>query len=125
MLRSKGTTVVVSTNYLDEAIALCDTVVVLRAGKVLISDTPQALVNRAGSCLDIDCTAGSVQALEQALLGTDGVLRTRPTSTGISVFLHGSALPEPVLKTAIEVTSIKGFRLRGADLAEVFQALEA
>ena len=124
LLRSLGTTVVVSTNYLDEAIALCDTVAVLRAGKVIISDTPQALVARAGSCLDIECARSAVKALERALMGTDGVLRTHPTSTGLSVFLRGDALPDPILRTALQTTTIWGFRLRGADLAEVFHALE-
>lgn len=125
VLRASGTTVVVSTNYLDEAVALCDTVVVLRAGKVLVSDTPQALVARAGSCLDIECSADAVQALEQALIGANGVLRTHPTATGLSVFLQGGAVSDPVIRTALQATSIHGFRLRAADLAEVFQALEA
>ena len=125
VLRSLGTSVVVSTNYLDEAIALCDTVAVLRAGKVIISDTPQALVERAGSCLDIECAVGAVEALERALIGTDGVLRTHPTSTGLSVFLQGNTPPDPILRTALQTTTIRGFRLRGADLAEVFHALEA
>lgn len=124
VLRSIGKTVVVSTNYLDEAVALCDTVVVLRDGKVLVSDTPVGLVARAGSCLDIECTEGAVEALERALTGTDGVLRTHPTSTGVSVFLKGTAQPDPIIRAALQIAAIRGFRVRAADLAEVFRALE-
>jgi len=124
VLRSFGTTVIVSTNYLDEAIALCDTVAVLRAGRVIVSDTPEGLVARAGSCLDIECTAGAGEALKAALVHTEGVLRTQLTPTGLSVFLQGSALPDPILRTALQTTTIRGFRMRGADLAEVFHALE-
>ena len=45
-LREAGTTVLLVTHELDEAEALCDTVVVMRAGKVLDSGPPAALVAR-------------------------------------------------------------------------------
>lgn len=125
VLRSVGTSVIVSTNYLDEAIALCDTVAVLREGRVIVVDTPQGLVARAGSCLDIECSAGAGDALKAALLTADGVLRTQPTPTGLSVFLQGDTLPDPIIRTALQTATIRGFRVRGADLAEVFHALEA
>lgn len=124
LLRSAGATVVVSTNYLDEAVALCDTVVVLRAGQTLIATTPQALVSRAGSCLDIECAAPASQAILKELSGMVGILRIEPTPTGLSVFLHGSMVAEPVIRATLKVATINGFRTRGADLAEVFNALE-
>jgi ABC-2 type transport system ATP-binding protein len=124
LLRSGGTTVVVSTNYLDEAVALCDTVAVLRAGQTLIATTPQALVSRAGSCLDIECTAPASRAILKELTGMAGILRIEPTPTGLSVFLHGSTVADPVIRAALKTATIEGFRTRGADLAEVFSALE-
>jgi ABC-2 type transport system ATP-binding protein len=45
-LREGGTTVLLVTHELDEAEALCDTVVVMRAGQVLDSGPPAALVAR-------------------------------------------------------------------------------
>jgi ABC-2 type transport system ATP-binding protein len=123
-LRSVGTTVVVSTNYLDEALALCDRVTVLRAGRLIASDTPQALVARAGYCLDIECAMAAAEALATSFAGADGVLRTQFTSTGLSVFLQGNILPDPVIRTVLQTTTIQGFRVRGADLSEVFHALE-
>lgn len=51
LLRAGGTTVIVSTNYLDEALALCDTVSVLRGGRLLVTDTPAALVTLFASGL--------------------------------------------------------------------------
>jgi ABC-2 type transport system ATP-binding protein len=45
-LRDAGTTVLLVTHELDEAEALCDTVVVMRAGKVLDSGPPAELVAR-------------------------------------------------------------------------------
>jgi ABC-2 type transport system ATP-binding protein len=124
VLRSLGVTVVASTNYLDEAVALCDTVAVLRAGRLIVTDTPLALVKREGSCLDIECDLEVIPVLEPALAGLDGVLRTRPTPTGLSVFLRGDSLPEPVVRAALAAASLRGFKLREADLLEVFHSLE-
>jgi ABC-2 type transport system ATP-binding protein len=124
MLRSHGITVIVSTNYLDEAVALCDTVAVLRAGKLLARDTPEALAARAGYCLDIECAGDAAKTLAEAFTDHDGVLRVQPTASGISIFLRGSAVPESAILHAMNAAKIKGFRGRGADLAEVFQTLE-
>jgi ABC-2 type transport system ATP-binding protein len=123
-LVSTGTSIVVSTNYLDEALALCDTVAVLRTGTLLTHETPQALVARAGSCLDITCDAAGRDAVVQALSGMDGILRIQQTPAGLSLFLTGTIVPDEVVRRIFPVTSLTGFRLRGADLAEVFRALD-
>jgi ABC-2 type transport system ATP-binding protein len=123
-LKSTGTSMVVSTNYLDEALALCDMVAVLRDGKLLTYETPQTLVARAGSCLDITCEAAGSAALEQALSGMDGILRVEQTPAGVSIFLTGTTVPEEVMRSVFPITAINGFRIRGADLAEVFRALD-
>jgi ABC-2 type transport system ATP-binding protein len=123
-LVSTGTSIVVSTNYLDEALALCDTVAVLRTGTLLTHETPQALVARAGSCLDITCDAAGRDAVVQALSGMDGILRLQQTPAGLSLFLTGTIVPDEVVRRIFPVTSLTGFRLRGADLAEVFRALD-
>ena len=123
-LKSTGTTIVASTNYLDEALALCDTVAVLRSGKLLINETPQALVARAGSCLDIECSTEAGEAITQALAEVDDILRINQTSTGLSIFLKGNTVPDDVMRQVLQAAAITGFRLRSADLAEVFRALE-
>ena len=124
LLRSGGTTVIVSTNYLDEALALCDRAAVLRGGRILVTEPPEALVARAGTCLDIACRQEDQEAIAAALADTDSVYRITATPSGVSVFLEGSAVPEPVLRQVMATAPITGFRLRGADMAEVFHALD-
>jgi len=45
-LRKSGCTVLLSTNYLDEAEALCDRVAMLRDGRLVVEDTPSVRWNR-------------------------------------------------------------------------------
>lgn len=123
-LKASGTTIVVSTNYLDEAQALCDTVAVLREGKLLTYETPDELVARAGSCLDVECKTEATQRISRALSSKDGILRISETPTGLSIFLNGQTMPDDIMRMVLQNATVNGFRARGADLAEVFRALE-
>lgn len=44
-IRSKGTTVVLTTHYMDEAEELCDRVAVIESGKIIAMDTPDTLID--------------------------------------------------------------------------------
>lgn len=44
-IRSKGTTVVITTHYMDEAERLCDRVGVMESGKIIALDTPSQLID--------------------------------------------------------------------------------
>src|SRR5438105_10957079 len=52
-LKAKGRTVVLTTNYLDEAEALCDHMIILRSGKIIAEGSPKDLTNRTGRSLEI------------------------------------------------------------------------
>ena len=43
-IRKRGTTVFLTTHYLDEAEVLCDRVAIMDAGKIIALDTPRALI---------------------------------------------------------------------------------
>ncbi len=43
-VRASGTTVVITTHYMDEAEHLCDRIAIMDAGKVIACDTPEALI---------------------------------------------------------------------------------
>jgi ABC-2 type transport system ATP-binding protein len=45
-IRSKGTTVVITTHYMDEAEQLCDRVAIVEKGKIIAIDSPDALIDR-------------------------------------------------------------------------------
>ncbi len=44
-IRNRGTTVVITTHYMDEAEILCDRVAIIDAGKIIAIDEPNALID--------------------------------------------------------------------------------
>ena len=71
-LRSDGTTVLLTTHYLDEAAHLADEVAIILGGRVVEYGTPEVLARQAGS-------KRTVSWIE------DGVERTEPTTTPTAV----------------------------------------
>jgi len=123
-LRAEGRTVLLATNYLDEAEALCDRVAILRAGRLLAEDTPAALIGRAGRCLDFVCTPSERSRVAALLRARVDVLRLEETPAGVTAYLATGAAAEEVARAVIAATPVESFRARSPDLAEVFRALE-
>jgi len=44
-IRDKGTTVIITTHYMDEAEVLCDRVAIIDAGKIIAMDSPDGLID--------------------------------------------------------------------------------
>jgi lipooligosaccharide transport system ATP-binding protein len=57
-LREAGTTVLITTHYMDEAQRLCDEVAIIAAGKVIGSGSPAELIasRLAPEAVEVDCT---------------------------------------------------------------------
>lgn len=124
-LRASGRTVVLTTNYLDEAEALCDRVAILRAGKLLAEDTPAALTARTGRCLELECRSQNAAEVHDLLRLHRGVLRSEIAEFGLRVYVSAGTNPEDVVHEARDICSFDGFRTRSPDLAEVFRAFTA
>ena len=122
LLRSRKRTVIVATNYLDEALALCDRVAVLEAGRLLAIEEPRELVKRTGSCIDIDCDEQTAKHIASEVKDTEHVIRVDLTLSGISLFLAKGAKPDEVLRKFTEHGGVEGFRMRAPDLSEVFKS---
>jgi len=83
-LRAAGTTVLITTHYMDEAQRLCDRVAILSAGKVIDAGAPVELITtRLGAeTVEFDCTPSE----EAALL--DGVASGRRLRFGRRLMLY-------------------------------------
>jgi ABC-2 type transport system ATP-binding protein len=45
-IRARGTTVIITTHYMDEAEYLCDRVAIIDAGKIIALDSPEVLIDK-------------------------------------------------------------------------------
>jgi lipooligosaccharide transport system ATP-binding protein len=112
-LRSEGTTILMSTHYIEEAQRLADTVLIMSHGKAVASGSPAALVREHAGQEVLEVYGRPARLAEvEAEAGAAG-LRTRRTGTSISILgVDGSA---------------NGFALEGerrsANLEDVFVLL--
>jgi lipooligosaccharide transport system ATP-binding protein len=83
-LRAAGTTVLITTHYMDEAQRLCDQVAIMSAGKVIVAGAPAELITSrlAPEAVEFDCTPSE----EAALL--DGVAPERRLRVGRRLMLY-------------------------------------
>jgi len=122
-LRAQGRTVILTTNYLDEAEALCDEIAILREGTLVAQDTPEALTADLGRCLDLECAPEAARALAPTLLAKPGVKRSEESPSGLTLYLAAEADPDALVRDAMAATPLAGFKLRAPDLAELIRLL--
>ncbi len=69
-LRADGTTVLLTTHYLDEAAHLADDVAIILGGRVVEYDTPEALAGRAGNKRSVSWIENGEERAEQTTTPT-------------------------------------------------------
>lgn len=69
LLRNEGTTLILTTHYMDEAAQLCDRLLIMDRGKVVAEGSPQQLIaDHVGpEVLEVRTTSGSVDGLVSLL----------------------------------------------------------
>ncbi|MFD3329845.1 ATP-binding cassette domain-containing protein [Streptomyces sp. NPDC058701] len=120
-LRDEGTTVLLTTQYLEEADQLADRVAVLAAGRIAAEGTPAALKSRvAGHRLDLTLTSRSAY---EALAGR--AVHLAPDALTLGLPTDGSAAHVRALLDELDPdgTGIDRFTIRGATLDDVFLTL--
>lgn len=83
-LRATGTTVLITTHYMDEAQRLCDQVAIVSAGRVIASGAPADLImsRLAPETVEFDCTPS-----EEAVL-LDGAMPDRRLRIGRRLMIY-------------------------------------
>jgi ABC-2 type transport system ATP-binding protein len=114
-LRDEGTTVFLTTQYLEEADRLADRVGIITAGRLVAEDTPAALKAEVGSP-HLDVTLADGQSAEHAREVLGRFVQLRPTGAGrVSVAVaSGAAEIAPVVRTLDEA----GVRIASLELVE-------
>ncbi len=120
-LRARGTTVLLTTHYMDEAERLCDRVVIVDQGRSMIEGTPRQLIERelANEAVEVECTAQ-----EEALLldGLNGDVKRLRAGNRLMVFTDDTS---PIIERvhAFDGGGQRPFVVRPANLEDVFLSL--
>jgi lipooligosaccharide transport system ATP-binding protein len=90
-LRSRGTTILMSTHYIEEAERLADTVLIMSHGKAVAAGPPAALVAEHAGTEAIEVYGAPARLAEVEAEAAASGLRTRRTGTSVAVLGAGGA----------------------------------
>jgi ABC-2 type transport system ATP-binding protein len=127
-LRAGGTTVFLTTHYLEEADALCDRLAIINDGRIAAEDTPDALKRRiAGDLisLGLDMGGDDITRVRTALSGQPFVRELRETTGGAQVTVERGETTLPIVLRLLDEAgvSIRTISLSRPTLDDVFLRL--
>lgn len=104
MLKAQGMTVVMTTNYLDEADQLCDRLAIIDAGTIKTLGSPTELkVGLGGDIVALTIhDANRLPVLAEALKGLSAIRAVNSTARGLDIRVES---PEKVLPAILETAS--------------------
>jgi ABC-2 type transport system ATP-binding protein len=130
----RGTTVFLTTHYLEEADALCDRILVIDDGRIVAEGTPEVL-KRQVSGDAVTLRLSDVGQLAEARTGVEKVLAARGEESGgdtvtvdgdqlrLRVDDGGAALPDLLRALDADGVHLAGVEVRRPSLDDVFLAL--
>ncbi len=122
-LRERGKTVLITTNYLEEAQVLCERIAILDHGKLLAVDTPAHLKQRyGGSVVELEMVQpGDVSDGLRQLPGVKEVIQ-QGTHVQVTT-LAGSLIVPQIINLVTQVGELRQIAVREPTLDEVFLRL--
>ena len=123
----KGKTVLLTTNYLEEANALCDRIAIIDHGKlVVLPNTPAELKQRYGDIImDIETTSSITSQLVMHIQNISGINSVTQTNNILKITMSGNDLSSTgnIISLINKESNIKRISQREPNLEEVFLSL--
>ncbi len=104
-LRGEGTTVFLTTHYMDEADTLCDRLAIIDNGEIVAEDTPDALKRRiSGDIVTVGLpeTAGVLQQAERVLASQTFVRQIEATDGGLKLYVERGEQALPAILRSLD-----------------------
>jgi ABC-2 type transport system ATP-binding protein len=122
-LRDQGKTVLITTNYLEEAQALCERLAIIDHGKLVALDTPEHLKHTyGGSVIEIE-TARPSEARE-ALQAVTGVKELKQEGTHLTITTEvGHNVVPQLINLVSQGNELRDLAVREPTLDEIFLRL--
>lgn len=114
-LKNKGTTLLLTTHYMEEAFQLCDMLLIMHKGENIMQGTPKELLKRhiEGYVLELMGTTGTEEFLKQPLPSD-----IRMDSSGQTIRFYSNEIDS--LKMVADNIETEQYHLRQATLEDVF-----
>jgi lipooligosaccharide transport system ATP-binding protein len=94
LLRSEGTSILMSTHYIEEAERLCDSVTIMSHGSAVATGTPRELVAEHAGAEAVEIYGPPAKLAEIEREAREAGLKTRRTGTSVSVLGANGNAPE-------------------------------
>src|SRR3954451_11852923 len=94
LLRSEGTSVLMSTHYIEEAERLCDSVTIMSHGSAVATGSPRELVDEHAGAEAVEVYGPPPKLAEVEREAREAGLKTRRTGTSVSVLGANGNAPE-------------------------------
>ena len=120
-LNAKGVTVVLTTHYLEEAEALCDTIAIINRGEVIVCEPTRQLLRRLDS-RTVVVTPEAPLIAAPALAPFEATLRPGG-DLAVSFKTTGSSVEQALAAVRAAGVRIKDIRTEDPDLEDVFVSL--
>jgi len=119
-LRSQGTTVLLTTHYMDEAQRLCDQIAVMADGKLIDQGSPDELIRRhvGSNAMEVTCTPQE----ESSLLASVTTTRRLRSGDRLIVYLEDPTALVASLRQG-DQDNRRAVVVRPSNLEDVFLAL--
>ena len=124
--RDAGTTVFLTTHYLDEADALCDRILIIDHGRVIAEDTPEDLKRRVSGdviTVALDCDAETVHALLAGLPGVRDVALLGDGTLRLTTVHHDQTIVDLITTLRDAGVPVRGLQLSRPSLEDAFLTL--
>ena len=122
-LRDQGKTILITTNYLEEAQALCERLAIIDHGTLVAMDTPEHLKQTyGGSVVEIE-TARPSESREE-LLAIAGVKEVKQEGTHLTITTEGvyNVVPQ-IINLVSQGNELRDLAVREPTLDEIFLRL--
>jgi daunorubicin resistance ABC transporter ATP-binding subunit len=122
-LRDQGKTVLITTNYLEEAQALCERIAIIDHGKLIAVDRPEHLKQTyGGSVIELETTKPSTSVKEIRAL--EGVKEVKQDGTHLTITTQGmhNVVPQ-IINIISQEAELQNIAVREPSLDEIFLRL--
>src|SRR5215467_2782174 len=122
-LRDQGKTVLITTNYLEEAQALCERLAIIDHGKLVALDTPEHLKQTYGGSV-VEIETAWPTAVVEALEVVPGVKEVKQEGTYLTVTTEGVSNVVPqIINLVSQGNALRDIAVREPTLDEIFLRL--